>query len=141
MFLRRVPASQCVQIFTELTEEVFRRSWGSIFFRARQLFKLLVRDSFYDPYRFELALRRTLGSKRMFDYHSGNSTKVGVTIAPSHGLKTVILANYNPQPNAKPNRGKVKDSCLTISVDFTDATAYEIVRDADIEREPRIWEA
>ena len=114
LFLRGMPAPQCVHIFDALARKLFERPQGpaNIFKRLRLSLKGWYRDGHYDANALEDRLKKYLGvDDRMFGYHPQIiATKVGVIAATIHNASPVIFTNYNGSGARKEECGK-GESC------------------------------
>ncbi len=110
LFLRGMPASQCVHIFDALARKLFERPQGRTNFlkRLRLSLKGWYRDGHYDANALEDCLKDKLGANdRMFGYQPGVlATKVGVVAATIGNASPVIFTNYNGPGARKDECGK-----------------------------------
>ena len=110
LFLRGVPASQCVHIFDALARKLFERPHGRTNFikRLRLSLKGWYRDGHYDANALEDCLKDHLGADdRMFGYRPGVvATRVGVIAATIGNASPVIFTNYNGPGARKEECGK-----------------------------------
>ncbi len=143
LFLRGIPASQCVHIFDALARKLFERPQGRTNFlkRLRLSLKGWYKDGHYDVNALEDCLRDNLGiDDRMFGYQPGIlATKVGIVAATIGNASPVIFTNYNGPGAKKEECGKV--SVVRRGKRLNNRLGYTHIRPEKVEDEPCIWEA
>jgi len=123
LFLRQLPASDCVDLFDTLAKRLFPPLTGqtSNFSRLRYLLRSWYRDGCHDANALEVCLKENLGSTtRLFGHvRSLIATKVGVTAATIDKGFPVLLTNYNGSGKCDKNCGEQTNVLFPIHAERT----------------------